>query len=71
MPAANADVRRASAFLSERGISSISPRRLATAAQELGKTFAAVLELIMTLRSGGQGQGPAPIAERIAKAQAE
>lgn len=69
MPATNADVRRASAFLTERG-SAISPRRFATAAKELGRTFAELLELIGALKMGGQGRGPAPIAEKIAREQA-
>lgn len=68
MAASNVDVRRARAFLRKRSIPTrvISPRRFATAAKELGKSFADVLALIMRLRMGGQGLGPAPIGERVA-----
>lgn len=68
MIATPADVRRARAFLHERGVpfESVAPRRFATASKELGRTFADLLSLIMRLQAGGQGMGQAPIAERIA-----
>lgn len=70
MAVSNADVRRARAFLFGHGAPSISPRRFASAAKELGLSFAKVLALIMRMRAGGQGQGQAPEATRIAMEEA-
>lgn len=69
MAMSNVDVRRARKFLHGHGIkpSVISPRRFATAASELGKTFSDLLALIRRLASAGQGQGQAPIAKQIAE----
>lgn len=39
----------------------VSPRALAGAAMETGKSLAKTLQLIAALALGGQGEGPAPI----------
>ena len=67
MAVSNVDVRKARAFLVGKGARNISPRKFATAAKDLGKTFAELLRMIGRLSMGGQGLGPAPIAEEIAR----
>jgi hypothetical protein len=66
MVASSSDVKDARTFLAGRKVR-VSPRRFATAAKQLGKTFAELLALIMRLQMGGQGLGPAPIGERLAR----
>ena len=65
------DIRRARAFLRKRNVPSrvVSPRRRAATADELGKSFSETLKLLAQLLMGGQGLGPAPIAQRIAEKQ--
>lgn len=65
------DVRKARAFLSNRGVKSkhVSPLKLAQASEELGKSFSETLALLRQLMMAGQGQGPAPIAQKIAEKQ--
>lgn len=43
----------------------ITARRLAVFSRELGLSFDRTLELLMSLQSAGQGQGPSPIAESM------
>lgn len=52
------EVRKARAFLRSKGVNSkeVPPRKLANAAKELNKGFRETIKLIMSLRSGGQGQ---------------
>ena len=70
MAALNVDVRRARKFLFDHNLGHISPRRFATAASELGLTFSKLLAMIMRMRGGGQGEGQAPIATRVAMKEA-
>lgn len=61
--------RQARAFLGAQGFvngAKISPAEFADAADETGLAFAKLLELLATIAMGTQGQGPAPIATRIA-----
>ena len=69
MAVAPVDIRKARAFLRKRNIPSrvISPRRFAMTAAELSKTFSETLKLLAQLMMGGQGLGPAPIAQKIAE----
>lgn len=52
----NPDIRAAAAFLAKQQREGISPRKLAAASKETGKSFAELLRLIGLLQSGGQGQ---------------
>lgn len=63
------ETRQARAFLVGRGLgpSDLSPADFAGASKELGKGFGDTLKLVAALAMGGQGCGPAPIAEAIAK----
>lgn len=69
MATAPVNIRKARAFLQKRNVPSqvISPRRFAMTAEELGKTFGETLKLLAQLMMGGQGLGPAPIAQKIAE----
>ena len=71
MALSNADVRRARAFLQNRGFSTatISPRQFAEAAVELGRSFGETLKVIAELTLGTQGRGPAPEASKFVKGE--
>jgi len=58
------EVRRARAYLQSAGIPTIkvSPASFARAVKETGKTFRQTLNYLNLLISGGQGNGPSPIA---------
>jgi hypothetical protein len=63
------EVREARAFLQKRGFSTgdIPPRLFASAAKQMNKSFSDLLKEIARLQLGGQGQGQAPDATRIAE----
>jgi len=55
-------------LIEAKGVSrQVKPRQLARAAEETGASLADTLRLLAALYMGGQGQGPAPIATRIAE----
>lgn len=58
------DVRKARAFLQQRGVrtADISPQHFARSAKELGKGFAATLNYLALLLSGGSGNGQSETA---------
>lgn len=64
-------VRRARAFLQGKGLrtSDVSPHDFAAAAAESDRSFADTLKMVAALQLGGQGQGPAPRAEKLAAAE--
>lgn len=62
-----AEVRAARDLLFQKGLlNAISPKVLAAAAKEAARSLPDTLRLIAGLYMGGQGQGPAPVAERLA-----
>jgi len=69
MAAVPKEVRAARSFLRGKNITTkeIPPRKFASAAKELNKGFRSLLQHIMLLRSGGQGQS----AERRRSIQKE
>lgn len=69
MVATPPEVRKARAFLRGKGINTkeIPPRKFASAAKEINKGFRSLLQHIMLLRGGGQGQS----AERRRNIQRE
>ena len=64
-----ADIRKARGFLRKRGIETkdISPRAFLAASRELETTFAETLKVIASLSLAGQGEGPAPRAQKLAE----
>lgn len=58
------DIRKARAYLQNRGVKSsdISPRRFASAAAEQGKGYAGTLKYLVLLLAGGSGEGASPVA---------
>lgn len=67
------EVRKGRAFLRGQGFTTqmIPPRTFVQAAADSGETFAKTLQLLAKLKTGGQGQGQAPVATEIAEANAE
>ena len=55
-------VKQAGEFLAQAGIQ-MSPRELAVLSKALGRPFSETVQAIARLSMGGQGGGPAPIAE--------
>lgn len=67
------EVRAARSWLYRKGLTVhiVSPRRLAAAAKEMDKSFAAVFKLLAGLYKGTQGQGPFPkTAEALQRGEA-
>lgn len=62
MSASNMEVQGAAAFLKQRKIKGLSPRKLAASSNELGKNYADTVKYLVLLMSGGQGVGQAPAA---------
>lgn len=65
-------IRKARFFLQRKGLrtSDMSPRAFAEAAAETGKSFSDLLKTIAVLQLGGQGQGQAPQAAKLAASEA-
>lgn len=62
------ETRQAREFLrSKRMLDIIPPRLLAASAKETGQSLAETLRFLARLQMGGQGLGPAPIAEELAR----
>lgn len=58
-----ATVRAASQYLAQRGLDgAVSPRQLSVVSRALGSSFDQTVRMLMFMRSGGQGNGEAPIA---------
>lgn len=66
------EVRQARAYLGSKGVKrqDMSARDFADGAAEINQSFDKTLELVATLQMGGQGQGPAPVAAKIAEKEA-
>ncbi len=68
MAASPKEVRRARAYLQQRGARGmISPRKFANAAKEMNKSFSDIFMLIARMYMGGQGQAQR-ISELVRKA---
>lgn len=67
------EARQARAFLQKKGIPSraIPPKLFAATAKKEGKTFSELLKTISRLMLGGQGQGQAPEATKIAEKETD
>ena len=58
--------RAAASLLGKYGLPRSRARALALAAAESGKSLAETLRLVASLQLAGQGEGPSPVAERVA-----
>lgn len=68
MAISDEDARRARAFLHKRGFNTAAmpARSFAAAAEETGRSYKDMLGVVAALQLETQGQGPAPIATKIA-----
>lgn len=60
------DVLQAADFLRKQGAVDVDPVKFVQVARKLGRSFDEALAIIRNAQMGGQGQGPAPLAERVA-----